>query len=98
MFRNIGLDKDRRSFGVDAGGEINASEVECFLSQHFRVLRQCYGVEVNDAIKALILVLKRDPIFESAEVVSDMKLPRGLGTTENAFFHWLERKDVYQTI
>jgi hypothetical protein len=44
-------------------------------------------VQVDDAVKALVLVLKRDPILKSTEIITDMKLPGGLGTAEYAFFH-----------
>ena len=49
---------------IDAGGKIDACEIERFLPQNFRVLRQCDRMEVYDAVKAFVFFLQSDPIFE----------------------------------
>ena len=94
MFGHVGLDKDRRFFRIDAGREIDAGEVERFLPQHFRVLRQRDRVEVDDAVKAFVFVLQGDPVFQCSEIISDVKLPGRLGAAENAFFHRLDGQQI----
>ena len=68
------------------------------MAENLRVLRQRDGVEIYDAVKALVSFLQGDPVFQCAEVVSDVKLAGRLCTAENAFFHKLDRENVDQSI
>ena len=74
---------------IDPGRKINTCEIERLLPKHFRVLRQRYRVQIDDAVKALVLVLKRDPIFERPQVIADMQIPRRLSAAKNTFLHKL---------
>ncbi len=60
--RDVGLDEDIGPFRVDPSGEVNAGEIERLLTQRFRVLRQRNGVQVDDTIETVVLVLQCDPI------------------------------------
>ena len=87
MLGNIRLNKYHRLFDIDTGCEIDAGKIQRLLPENLWVLRQSDRVQIDDAIKTIVLVLQRDPVFECTKIVSYVKLPSGLGTAEDTFFH-----------
>lgn len=45
------------------------------------------GVHINHAKDAFVFVLEFNPIFDGAEVVSQMEVARRLDSGKNSFFH-----------
>ena len=98
MFGNVRLNKDRRRRRINAGREVNPSEIERLLPEAFRFLWQRYRVKIDDAVKRFVFALQRHPIFESTKIIADMKFTGRLGTAENALFHTLEPRGNEQVL
>ena len=82
-----GLHHDGAILGVDSGGEIEGGDLIDFGAQFGRILIDCDGVQVHDTENALVVVLDANPVFERAEVISDVKITGGLHSGEDSCSH-----------
>src|SRR6266550_1061568 len=87
MCRHVGLYEDSRNFRVNADGEIDAGQFPGLRREHFRILRQGDRVEIDDAKKAFVLALQRNPVPQRAEIISQMHVAGWLSTAEDSFSH-----------
>ena len=58
-----------------------------FASSSLRVLVDGDGVQVHDAVDALVVVLQPDPVLEGAQVIPDVQIAGRLDTGEDSWFH-----------
>src|SRR5690606_4999585 len=72
---DVGLDEDRRFFGVNTCRKVYASEIERRLTQGCRILRERDRMKVDNAVVRLVIILQSDPILQSSEVIPQMKPP-----------------------
>ena len=84
---NGGLHHDGAILRVDSGGQIERGDLEDFGAQFGGVLVDCDGVQVDDAENALVIVLDAHPVFQRAEVISDVKISGRLHSGEDSCFH-----------
>ena len=81
---NVRLNEQGRLVGVDTGSDVLRCGGAGALTQFFRVLGNRDGVEVNNAIERIELVLHGDPVTQSTDVVSEVEgVARGLHSGEN---------------
>src|SRR5215469_259763 len=78
------LVEDRAAPWVDPGGDVGCSYFARRGAQFVRVLRQGQRVEVDDAENALIVVLQRDPVADSAEIIAKMQIAGRLNAGKDA--------------
>ncbi len=71
-------------FGIEAGRDISRRHLADRLLQLRRVLPHGDGVQIDDAIDALVRLLHLDPLQHGAEVVAEMEAARGLHAREDA--------------
>ena len=82
-----GLHHDGAGLRIDAGGQVERGDLENLGAQFGRVLIDCDGMQVHDAENALVIVLDAHPVFERAQIVSDVKISGGLHSGEDSCFH-----------
>src|SRR5258708_3926328 len=85
MCRHVGLYEDRRNLRVNADREIDVGQFPGLGREHFRILRQSDGVEIDDAKETLVFPLQRDPIPQRAEIISQMNVAGWLSAAEDSF-------------
>ena len=71
---------------IDAHRQIEGGCVEARLAQGGRILAGGDGVQIDDAIEAVEVILHADPLTQGPHVVADGQLARGLGTAQNDWF------------
>ena len=62
MFRYIGLNEDCGYVWVDTDREIDAREFSALLFKQLRILRNSYGVKINNTKEAFVFVLQVNPV------------------------------------
>ena len=55
-------------------------------------------MQINYAEKTLEFVLQRDPIFQRAEIIADVKISCRLRAAEDSFFHKLKKMESKEGI
>ena len=73
--------------GIDADGQQHPGEFLDFLTELGRILIDGDGMQVDDAIDAIVVVLDFRPILEGSEVVSDVRAAGRLNARKNSCFH-----------
>ena len=84
MLGDVALDEERADVGVEAAGDQERGQVERRLAQLLRLLGDGDGVEVDDRVERVHLVLLRDPAADGPDVVAEVLLARRLDSGENA--------------
>ena len=69
------------------GGRAERRNLLDLATQHGGVLVQSDGVQVDDAEYALVIVLYTHPIFERAQIISDVQIAGRLHSGKNSCFH-----------
>jgi hypothetical protein len=72
------LKKDRALFGIEARGNQLNHFFHSGLAEFFRILLHGESVQVNHGKKAVVLILKLNPLLYRAQIVPQMQLSRGL--------------------
>jgi len=67
-----GLHHDGAVLGVDSGGQVERGDLDNFGAQGRGILVHGDGVQVHDAENTLVIVLNAHPVFQGAEVISDV--------------------------
>ena len=76
-----------RVFRVDAGCQKKSRDLQDLRPQFFRLLVHRNRVHVDDAVDALVIVLDCDPVFQCAQIISDVKIAGWLDAGEDSCFH-----------
>ena len=87
VFRDLGLLEEDGFGGVEAGSEEIDGDLERVFGDGGRVgVVAGEGVPVGNEVEAVVgwIVLKTDPVLESAEVVADVETSGGAHAGENA--------------
>ncbi len=84
MSRDMRLDKERRLLGVDTSGEIDLRDLDGFLPEFRWVLRYRDRMHINHAENRLVLVLKRQPLLDGTEVITEMEIARWLNARKKS--------------
>ena len=79
VLRHLRLHDDDRPPRVDAGGEEGVGHVERVAAQLLAVLAHGDGVQVDDAVDAVVRLLHRDPVADGAEQVAQVRARRWAG-------------------
>ena len=83
---HVTLNKQRVLLRIESGGYIEGERLEGSATQLGGVLPHGDCVHVDDAVKALELLLEFSPVAYRADVVSYCKLSAGLYARKNSFF------------
>ena len=81
--RNMALNKEYGLFNVDPARHEQCVGVERILTELCRVLLYGDSVQINNAIDAVVLLLKRTPVFYSSEIIAERECAGRLDTAEN---------------
>ena len=80
----VALDEHGTVVGINPGRDVQRRDRPRAMSQGVGVVRDSYGVEVDDAEVVLLLVLPLDPPLDRAEVVAEVKVAGGLYAAQDA--------------
>ncbi len=83
MDRDLALIEDDASLGIDAGGQISGGHLAGVSTQQGRVLPDGDGVQVDDAVDALVLVLQRNEVSDRTQVVAQVQVAGRLNAGKN---------------
>jgi len=83
--RYMGLDKEDTFLGIKATGKISCGNLKGLIFKKGRVLEDGDGVHVNDAVKAVVVLLQMYPVPQRAKIVAKGKRPSGLHARKNTF-------------
>ena len=84
MAGDLALVEDDVLLRVDAGGDEGGRHLARVLGQLGRVLEHGDGVQIDHAIKALVLGLERHEFGDGAEIIAEMEVARRLHAREDA--------------
>ena len=98
MLGNMGLIIDYVFLRIKSGGDVLHKQCPCLLSQFYRILPYGYGMHIDYAIKAVILVLELRPVSESSKVISKGNIARRLHTAEYGLFFVSHYKFLFSYI
>ena len=76
MFRNAGL--QHQGFLVDSDGQQNARQFLDLAVQLLRFLIDRDGMQVYDAVDAIVVILNPGPVLQGSQVIPDMRTACGL--------------------
>ena len=82
--RHVALHEDDGALRVDAGSEEEVREVDRVAPQLRPHLAHGDGVQVDDAVDAVVGLLHGDPVADRAEVVAEVQRARRLDAAEHA--------------
>ncbi len=72
VFGDVALHEHRGHVGIEADGEEDRGELDRALADDARLLGHGEGVEVDDAVEDLLLVLSRHPVAKRSEVGAEV--------------------------
>ena len=61
------------------GGQEQRRDLPDLREQLFRLLIHGDGVQIDDAVDALVVVLQADPILERTQIIADVEIARKVG-------------------
>ena len=82
--RHVALHEDDGALRVDARGEEQVDEVDRVAPQLGALLAHGDGVQVDDAVDAVVRLLHGHPVADGAEVVAEVQRAGGLDAAEDA--------------
>ena len=88
MCRNLALIEDDAPLRIDAGGKISRGDLARVCAQFGGVLPYGDGMQVDDAVDAIVVVLQRDEVSDRPEIVSQVQVTGRLNAGEYPF-HFL---------
>jgi hypothetical protein len=77
MFRHVRLCKDDAVTSINAARKVERHEVATAICESFWGLAYGDSVQIDEWKKALILVLRVDPILDRTEIVAERQSARG---------------------
>ena len=81
MFGNMALDEDRRP--IEADGEEHCGQAQGLGTDDSGPVDHGEGVEIDDPMEGIDLVLADDPIAKCTQIVAQMDLAGRLDTRQN---------------
>ncbi len=84
MAGDLALIEDDLAGRIDAGGNERRRHLAGVVGELVRVLEHGDGVEIDHAIKALVLGLERHEAGDGAEIIAEMQIARRLNAGEHA--------------
>ena len=84
VFGNLALVEDDVLLGVDPAGDEGRRDLARVVAQRQRVLRHGDGVQIDDAIEAVMGLLQLDEFDDGAEIVAKMQIAGGLHAGKDA--------------
>jgi hypothetical protein len=78
MARDLALIEDDVPGGIDAGSDEGGRDLARVVLEFVGVLKHGDGVEIDDAVEALMIGLERHELGDGAEIVAEMKIAGGL--------------------
>ena len=82
----MGLEEEHVLFRVQATGDVLGQLVDGAFPQFSRVLADGDGMQVGHEIITLIVIDAVRPVFDSAEVIAQVKVSAGLDAGKHSFF------------
>ncbi len=83
MLGNLALVKNNMRLRVNAGGDKGRRYLSGLLHQILWILPHCNGVQIDDAVEALMGCLQSDKVPNGAEIIAQMQIPRRLHPRQN---------------
>ena len=83
MLRHVRLDDDDRALRVDAARQVHVGHVHGVAAQLGALLTDGDGVQVDDAVDAVVRLLHGDVVADRAEVVAQVQGAGRLGAAED---------------
>src|SRR5215467_5075272 len=77
--------------GIDADRQQHTGQLLNLVSQFQRILVDGDGVQVDNAVDAIVVVLDFGPVFQSAQIISVVRAAGRLDAGENSFLHLSDR-------
>jgi hypothetical protein len=84
MLGDMRLDKYRGDIRVEPYGKQHRGKLNGVLAEHARLVGDGEGVQVDNAMKHVVVMLPRDPIAESAQIVAQVNVASGLDARKYA--------------
>ena len=84
--RNVTLDEQDGFFRTNSGCQQVERHVVCVLPQVDSILDGGQGVQIYNAIDAIIIILQSDIILDCAQIVTQMSAPGGADAGKDAAF------------
>ena len=85
MLGHVALHEQGGDVGVEADGEQHRGQLDASASPiDAGLLGDGEGVEVDDAVEGVVLVLAGDPVAQRPEVVAEVDVAGGLDAREDA--------------
>ena len=84
MGRNLALVENDGTLGIDARGQERRRHLARLRLQLLGILPRGDGVQIDDAVDALIVGLQADEVADGAEIVSEMEIARRLNAGKDA--------------
>ena len=81
---HVALDEDDAPDRVQAAGDILGQLLQGAPAQQGRVLADGDGVHVHDAVDAVVLILKGDPVLDGSHIRAQGQIAAGLDAAEDA--------------
>ena len=81
VLRHVALDEQGADLGIQTERQQSRRRVEGAGAQHRRLDVQRQGVQVDQAVERVVLVLERHPVAEGTEVAAQMEIPEGCTPT-----------------
>ena len=85
MLGDLALVEDDMLLGVDAGGDESRGDLADARFQLYRVLRDRDGVQIDDAIDAVMRALQFDEFDDRAEIIAKVQISGRLHAGKNPF-------------
>ena len=82
--RHVALNEDDGALRVDAGGEEGVGHLEGVAAQLGALLAHGDGVQIDDAVDAVVRLLHGDAVADGAQVVAEVQHARWLDAAEDA--------------
>jgi hypothetical protein len=81
---HVALHEDRRPLGIDPCCDQDLGRLQRLGREVGGIPREGQGVEVDDAIEGVVLVLELDPVAQGAHVVAQVHVTRRLDSREHS--------------
>ena len=84
MLHDVALHEHRGHVGIEPDGEQHRRQPHGRLADHARLLGDRQGMEVDDAVEGVGIVLAVDPVAQRPQVVAEMDFTGGLDARQDA--------------
>jgi len=84
MLFDLALIEDNMFFRINARGDECGGNFPCIIGQLFGALPHRHGMQINNAINALVGFLQSNEVFDRAKIISQMQVSGWLYTGKDA--------------